>query len=111
MNELVQRLATGKHSVTAARYGSAKALRDCVDRKFVLVKFTETQGGTEIGYPLDMDKTRCEGADFEAGKGVVTLVGNLSLNYENVRCVAEIDLSSLTGTGHLEVLDAATPGA
>ena len=105
MNELVERLSTGKHNVAVTRYKSAKELKECIDRRFVLVKFTETQGGTELGYKLDMDKSRTDEADFDSPKGVVRLVGELTLNYENVRCIADIDLESLTGKGNLELLE------
>jgi len=108
MNELVERLSTGRHPVATVRYKTPKELKECVDRKFVLVKFTGTNGGTELGYKLDTERSKTDGADFEAGTGTVTLVGELSLNYENVRCVADIDLATLTGTGNLEILDRQT---
>jgi hypothetical protein len=38
----------------------------------------------------------------------VRIVGGLTLDYVKVRCIAEIDLSTLEGQGHLEkVQDAA----
>lgn len=106
MNELVERLSSGRHPVSTIRYKNAAELKECIDRNFVLVKFTATKGGTELGYKLDSGRSKTDGVDFENAKGVVTLVGELSLNYENVRCVADIDLETLTGTGYLEVLDA-----
>ena len=32
--------------------------------------------------------------------------GNLTLNYVKVRCIADINLDTLTGTGHLQRLEA-----
>lgn len=104
MSELVSKLCVGKHPVTTARYKTAAELGECIERGFVLVKFTETRGGTELGIPLDTARSRTTGADFKNGTGTVELVGELSLDYEKVRCIAEIDLQSLSGEGRLERL-------
>lgn len=48
-----------------------------------------------------MEQTRLDGADFEGGTGNVHLVGSLTLNYDKVELVADIDLASLKGTGYL----------
>jgi hypothetical protein len=101
MNELVQRLTKGPHPIVAERSASPKELREQIDRGFVLLKFPNTRGGTELGSRLDMEQTRLDGADFESGAGSVHLVGNLTLNYDKVRLVADIDLASLQGTGYL----------
>lgn len=101
MNELVQRLSDGLHPIVAERSASPKELREQIDRGFVLLKFPNTRGGTELGSQLDMTQTKLEGADFENGTGNVRLVGNLTLNYDKVQLVADIDLASLKGTGHL----------
>jgi hypothetical protein len=39
---------------------------------YVLVKFTETRGGTELGFPLDRDATDLSKADFNNGTGPYT---------------------------------------
>jgi hypothetical protein len=101
MNELVQRLSEGKHPVAAERCKSAAELKERIERGFVLIKFTGTRGGTELGVQLDSAETRLDGADFAAGSGVVRLVGGLTLNYVKVQCVAELDLSTLKGQGWL----------
>ena len=105
MNELVERLANGEHPVSTARYKTAAELKECIDRQFVLVKFTGTRGGTELGYKLDMSRSNIGDADFGNGSGRVMLAGELTLNYVKVRCVAEIDLATLVGSGHLEILE------
>src|SRR4051812_43617546 len=55
MTDLPTRLSQGNTKVTyRARRGDARAeLKEAVDRKYVHVLFTETQGGTELGFPLD----------------------------------------------------------
>ena len=106
MDELVKKLSEGDHplAVTAAK-GDAEELKNMIDRDYVLVKFTGTRGGTELGYKLDKERSELDGADFENEKGSVKLVGNLNLNYVDVRCVAEIDIASLEGQGHLEIME------
>jgi hypothetical protein len=105
MDELVQRLAEGDHPVITRRAESVEELKQSIDRGYVLVTFTDTRGGTELGIRLDDALTDLSGADFERGAGSVRLAGNLALNYVKVRCVADIDLATLQGEGHLEILE------
>jgi hypothetical protein len=67
----------------------------------VAVRFTATGGGTTLGMTVDPAATDLAGADFAAGTGRVHLEGTLVLDYTPVRCVADIDLVSRTGTGRL----------
>lgn len=105
MNELVERLSKPGQPVAAERAETVQGLKEQIDRKFVLIKFTGTKGGTELGYKLDESRSNIEAGDFEAGTGKVSLVGELTLNYVRVRCIAEIDLATLKGTGYLEPLN------
>jgi hypothetical protein len=105
MDELVQRLAEGDHPVVTRRAESAEELKQSIDRGYVLVTFTDTRGGTELGVRLDDALTDLNGADFEQATGSVHLAGNLKLNYVKVRCVAYVDLATLQGEGHLEILE------
>lgn len=103
MDELVQRLSEGDHPIIASRSDSAEELKRSIDRGYVLIKFTDTRGGTELGLRLDETATDLSGADFDQSSGSVHLVGNLTLNYVKVRCVADVDLATLEGKGHLEI--------
>jgi hypothetical protein len=105
MDELVQRLSAGDHPVVTQRYKSAEELKQAIERGYVLVKFTDTQGGTELGFRLDNTATDLGGADFGQAQGNVHLVGNLTLNYVKVQGVADIDIATLEGKGRLEVLN------
>lgn len=106
MDELVQRLATGDHLVYASRADdSAKEFQRSIERGYVHIKFTETRGGTELGVRLDNKATDLSQADFDQATGNVHIVGNLTLNYINVQCIADIDLTTLRGTGHLEPVE------
>ena len=84
---------------------STQALKECIDLGYVQVKFVNTRGGTELGVRLDPQATDLGQADFAQPRGTVHLVGSLTLNYVQVRCVADIDLATLTGAGHLEPVD------
>lgn len=113
MSDLVKRLAEGQHRVEIALRPkkSAQAFKECLDRDYVHVRFTETRGGTELGVTLDRDRTRLDNADFQAGSGSVRVVGTLSLDFVPVVCVADIDVATLSGTGHLEIVAAQEPVA
>lgn len=107
MNKLVQRLTEGDHPVTVG--GSQPSLEEfrkrVQDMEFVLIKFPETQGGTELGIRIDKNATDLSQADFEQGTGVAHVEGTLTLDYVKVRCVADIELETLYGTGHLVALE------
>jgi hypothetical protein len=81
------------------------------EMRYVLVKFTETRGGTELGFELDQDATDVNGADFEEGSGTVHVEGTLVLNDDPVRCVADLDLATLKGTGRLVLVEEAATAA
>lgn len=113
MNELVQRLAQGNHPVQASLRPNktAQALKESIDRGYIHIKFTNTKGGTELGIRLDSEASNLQEADFENQTRKVNLVGNLTLNYEKVRCIADLDLQTLAGQGHLEPIEEVVPSA
>jgi hypothetical protein len=104
MTDLPTRLSQGDMKVTfRARREDARAeLKEAVERRYVHVLFTETEGGTELGFQLDEARSDLTGARWESGEGAVRLAGDLKLDGVPVRCVAEIDLASLEGVGRLE---------
>jgi hypothetical protein len=104
MNELVQRLSQGNHLVEASLRPSktATAFKESIDRGYVHIKFTETKGGTELTVKLDREASNLKEADFDRASGKVHLVGDLTLNYVRVRCIANINLDTLEGKGYLE---------
>lgn len=81
---------------------TVQAFKESIDRGYVHIKFTGTRGGTELGFKLDTDATDLSKADFDKHTGSVRLVGGLTLDYVKVRCIADVDLSTLAGRGHLE---------
>ncbi|MGW5508200.1 MbtH family protein [Streptomyces albogriseolus] len=101
---LLDRLAAGDHPVEPGLRPerTAVALRESLERGYVLVRFTETRGGSELGVTVDPEATDVSAADFDAGTGTVRLVGDLTLDFESARCHADIDLATLRGHGRLE---------
>ncbi|PCH91670.1 MAG: MbtH domain protein [Bacteroidetes bacterium] len=101
MNELVERLSKGKHPVEVERAeGTAKDLKLRIDEhNYVHILFKKT--GTEIGIKLDRENCIFSKGDFQKGTGTIQLSGGLTLNYERVRCIADINLKTLQGKGYL----------
>jgi len=110
---LVDRLCEGDHPVEAGLRPekTVKLFKEAIDRNYVHVKFTKTRGGTELGVRLDRDACDFSKADFENATGTVHVVGGLTLDYVKVRCIADIDLATLEGTGHLEKVEVSTAEA
>lgn len=102
-DDLVGFLATGAHPVEAGLRPdkSVKRLQEALDRGFVHIKFTDTRGGTELGFELDRKASDLSRADFGRETGRIHVEGELTLNYQKVRCVADLDLATLSGEGHL----------
>lgn len=111
MDELVQRLSEGDHPVTVG--GPKPSLeefrRRVEDMGYVFIKFTGTRGGTDLGVRVDKSTTDLSQAYFDQRTGIVHVEGILTLNYVKVRCVADIDLETLNGKGHLLVLEEVSP--
>jgi uncharacterized protein YbdZ (MbtH family) len=102
-NDLVARLSDGDHPVEASLRPekTVQIFKERIDLGHLHIKFTDTKGGTELGVRLDKEASDLSKADFEAGKGTAHLEGKLTLNYVPVRCVVDIDLTSLAGQGRL----------
>jgi uncharacterized protein YbdZ (MbtH family) len=100
---LVDRLCEGDHTVEVGLRPdkTVKLFKEAIDRDYVHIKFTQTKGGTELGFRLDRSASNFGDADFENGSGTAHVEGNLTLDYVKVKCVADIDLNTLAGKGRL----------
>ena len=105
---LVDKLCEGNHTVEVGLRPekSVTRFKEAIDRDYVHINFTQTEGGTELGFRLNRGASDFSAADFENGKGTAHIEGNLTLDYVKVKCVADIDLSNLAGTGHLVKVEA-----
>jgi core binding factor beta subunit len=112
MNELTERLTVEQPIIMG---GADPTVQELCDRTgemaYVLVKFTQTRGGTELGFPLDRATTDLGKANFDEGTGTVHVEGHLTLNGDPVRCIADIDLATLKGTGRLTLEEKAVATA
>jgi uncharacterized protein YbdZ (MbtH family) len=106
---LVERLCEGDHAVEVGLRPekTVKLFKDAIDRDYLYIKFTQTKGGTEIGFRVDRDGSDFSKANFEKGVGTAHVEGNLTLDYVKVKCIADIDVAHLAGTGHLVKMESA----
>jgi uncharacterized protein YbdZ (MbtH family) len=105
---LVERLSTGDHDVIAVTRPaySKNQLIEAIERGFVQIEFMNTQGGTVLGFPIDVDESDISATlNTEDESGDIKLTGILTLNFQKVRCIANINLQSLKGSGRLELLN------
>jgi uncharacterized protein YbdZ (MbtH family) len=101
----VAHLTKGTHPVrlVLGRDHGVDAFRKAVAAGYVHVEFTDTRGGTNLGVRLDRDECDLRNCDAATPTGPVRLVGRLTLDYVKLRCSAEIDLTTFTGAGRLDV--------
>jgi hypothetical protein len=105
VNDLTHRLANGDHPVTigGTRPSPAELRRRIEEVGQIRIKFTATRGGTDLGMTVDHAASDFMAADFDQGTGAFHVEGTLVLDYVPVRCVADLDLATLAGTGHLVI--------
>jgi uncharacterized protein YbdZ (MbtH family) len=107
---LVDRLCEGDHPVEAGLRPekTVKLFKEAIARNYVHIKFPKTRGGAELGVRLNHEACDFSRADFDMASGAVHLEGRLTLDYVSVKCIADIDLATLEGWGHLEKVEART---
>jgi hypothetical protein len=105
LDNLVQCLSKGCHPVAVGGpKPSLTTFRNSIeDMGYVLIKFTGTHGGTDLGMWIDINSTDLKHAHFDRHTGIAHVEGTLILNNINLRCIADIELATLQGTGRLEV--------
>jgi uncharacterized protein YbdZ (MbtH family) len=102
--DLVGFLQTGVHPVEVSLRPdrTAELFKAALDRGYVHLRFTDTRGGTELGVEVDRERSNLARADWSAATGSIHVQGTLELDLVPVRCVADIDLSTLSGSGSLQ---------
>ena len=104
MSELVQFLCKGDHPIEARlREKTRDALKESIASGHVRIKFTDTRGGTELGVAIDRSRSDLRAIEGDNGSAEIRVVGDLTLDYVQVSCLARIDLATLEGEGHLEL--------
>ena len=102
-NDLVKRLMK-EQPVELIRYKDADKLKKAAENGYVLVKFTGTQGGTELGANVKNDDPKCQ-VTFNEQEKTATIHGRLKLDFTPVHLIATINLDTFQGQGHLMVVD------
>lgn len=105
INELVQILSEGKHEVVIGYRDEAyEEIKQRIEDGYIHIKFTQTKGGTEIGINVDLNNTNVKQLDFANKEGILHIEGTTNLNYNAVRCIADIDLAAKKGEGFLQIV-------
>ena len=115
---VVERLGAGEHPVELvlvdADHADRNGLRRELERGRVRLRFPGTRGGTEVGVELEdpdalaMALAGLDEADRKATS--LQLAGSASVDDVEVRCVATIQVDTLSGTGRLIAREDAPPG-
>jgi hypothetical protein len=106
MSPLVEKLSNGLHEVEfETRINDLSEVEDRIRNGFVYVKFVNTKGGTELGIKVDPKDINFDAVDFKAGAGTLHVEGTCTLDYEKVKCIADIDLATRSGRGYLKVIN------
>ena len=106
VNELVKRLSEGQHEVIIGyRDESYEEIKQRIENRHIHIKFTQTKGGTELGISVDLSNTNLKELDFDRKEGFLHIEGTTNLNYNAVRCIADIDLATRKGEGCLQVVE------
>ena len=103
MNELVERLSTIQSVKAEGQDATLKDLRERVKSGYIEIIFTKT--GTGLGMDLYEPECSIDKDMIKKGKGSITTTGYFTLNYDKVKCTANIDLETLEGTACLTPVD------
>ena len=105
INELVQRLSEGKHEVVIGhRDEPYDEIKQRIENGYIHIKFTQTGGSTELGINVDLNNTNIDELDFNKIGEVLHIEGVTNLNYNAVRCIADIDVITKKGEGYLKII-------
>jgi hypothetical protein len=104
INELVKRLSTNRHEVIlGSRDESDEEIKQRIRDGYIHIKFTQTKGGTELGVEIDLKYTNIKELDMDI-KSLFHIEGITNINYNSVRCIADIDFETRKGEGYLQVI-------
>ena len=104
INELVKRLSTNRHEVIlGSRDESDEEIKQRIRDGYIHIKFTQTKGGTELGVEIDLKNTNIKELDMDI-KSLFHIEGITNINYNSVRCIADIDFETRKGEGYLQVI-------
>lgn len=104
MKQLVKRLSEKESKIQVNQpEKTVDALKKRIESNTLHVLFKETD--TEIGIKLDPENCDYSKANFAKKTGKIQFQGAVTLNYEKVRCIASVNLSTMAGKGRLELIE------
>jgi uncharacterized protein YbdZ (MbtH family) len=108
VERLPVRLSQGPQKVelTLRPERTMEALARQVKTGYMHLRFTETRGGTELAIALEPTSAEQIENAIARGEKVMHVEGGVTLDYVPIRCRAEIDLPSFTGTCRVELVKA-----
>jgi hypothetical protein len=102
VDRLVEFLTSDEHPVTMDRYGSAAEVAEAVGDGVLLLRCTDTRGGTELSFEIAADAAERAVQSIGSSQPRFEVTGSLTLNDEDLRVTASIDAESLTGTAQFQ---------
>lgn len=81
-----------------------KKLKRAIENGYILVKFTQTKGGTELGCNTKNNDSENK-CIIDEEKRTIQIIGRLKLDFTPVRLRAEVNLDTFKGKGKLEVIE------
>src|SRR5262249_12595168 len=90
ISDLLERLSKGEYPVELSLRPDwiPRAFKECIEHGYMHVKFTGTRGGTELGVPIDFERSDLTHLNFEEATGRATVVSALTLDFVRMRCSA-----------------------
>lgn len=106
MDKLVKLLLDGEHPVLLEpRIKDYDKIKERLQKtKFVIIKFIDTVGETELGINVDENLSSLNDTDFRNRKNTVCIVGTCELNYQRIRITATVNLSNKKGRAKLKII-------
>ncbi len=104
---LVERLCSGEHEIRLVLRpeNTLSALKSMVERGFAQIEFTNTRGGTVLGFQIDSDLSDTGALLKPDSESNIRLSGSLTLNFQKVRCTANLSTKTFDGKGKLELIN------
>ncbi len=103
MNDLVLKLTKQNDVTIGHRNETSLEIQKNIKNGFVHINFMNTQGETDLCINVDPQKTNLSEVDFANGYGILHIEGVTNLNFHQVQCIADIDMSTRKGTGYLKL--------
>lgn len=101
---LVEKLINTKHSVVIGyRNESDVELAESLKDHYIHIKFSNTQGETELGISIDPNLSNIDEFLDHPNQGIFHIAGRTILDSEPILCTAQIDKKTRKGTADVQL--------